>query len=77
MGHSYGKIMDTIDVKRKSRHLNTLERYHIYKVYMNNLLMNDVNIEAHNPIFQTVDELCDRQRYIRYLKRYLSGQKLH
>jgi hypothetical protein len=62
-GHSYSKITDTMDViriGRKSRHLNTLERYQIYEVYKNNLHMNDVHIEAHNPIFQTVHELYDR-----------------
>jgi hypothetical protein len=61
-GHSYGKITDTMDViriRRKSKHLSTSERY-IYKVYKNNLHMNDVYIEAHNPIFQTVHELYDR-----------------
>jgi hypothetical protein len=63
MGHTYGTIMDTMDViriVRKSRHLNTLERYHIYKMYANNLHMNEVHIEAHNLIFHTVHELCDR-----------------
>jgi hypothetical protein len=52
--------MDVIRIGRKSRHLNTLERYHIYKAYKNSLHMNDIYIEAHNPIFQTVHELCDR-----------------
>jgi hypothetical protein len=61
-GHSYGKItdnMDVITIGRKSRHLNTLERYQIYKVYKNNLHM-DVHSEPQNPIFQTVHELYDR-----------------
>jgi hypothetical protein len=74
-GHTYGTITDTIDVMRigkKSWHLNTLERYHIYRMYKNNLRMNDVHIEAHNPVFQTVHELCNRQQNIHYLERYLS-----
>jgi hypothetical protein len=35
MGHTYGTITDIMDVikmGRKGRHLNTLERYHIYKL---------------------------------------------
>jgi hypothetical protein len=34
--------------------------------------MNDVHIEAHNPTFKTVHELCGRWQYIHYLERYLS-----
>jgi hypothetical protein len=62
-GHTYGTITDTMDVirtGRKSRDLNTLERYHIYKISRNNLHMNDTHIEAHNLIFQTVHDLYDR-----------------
>jgi hypothetical protein len=56
MGNTYGTIMDTMDVimiGRKSRHLNTLEWYHIYKISSNNLHENDAHIEAYNPIFRT------------------------
>jgi hypothetical protein len=62
-GHTYGTITDNMDVirrGRKGRHLNTLERYHIYKISRNNLHMNNTHIETHNPIFQTVHELYDR-----------------
>jgi hypothetical protein len=62
MGDTYGTIRDTMDVirtGRKSRHLNTLEKYHFYKISRNNLHMNDIYIEAHNPIFQTVHEFYD------------------
>jgi hypothetical protein len=52
--------MDVIRTGRKGRHLNTLEKYHIYKIISNNLHMNDTHIEAHNPKFQTVHELYDR-----------------
>jgi hypothetical protein len=74
-GHTYGTITDTMDVirtGRKSRHLNTLERYHIYKICRNNLHMNETYIEAHNPILQTVHGLYNRQQYTHYLARYLS-----
>jgi hypothetical protein len=45
--------------RRKGRHLNTLERYHIYQISRNYLHMNDTHIETHNPIFQTVHELYE------------------
>jgi hypothetical protein len=57
-GHTYGTITDTVDVirtGRKGRHLNTLEKYHIYKISRKNL-----HIEVHNPVLQTVHELYDR-----------------
>jgi hypothetical protein len=34
-GHTYGTITDTMDVirtGRKGRHLNTFEKYHIYRI---------------------------------------------
>jgi hypothetical protein len=49
--------MDIARIGRRSRHLNTLERYHIYKIYKNNLHMKDVHKETPNPIFQTVHEI--------------------
>jgi hypothetical protein len=71
-GHTYGTITGTMDIirtGRKSRHLNTLERYHIYKISRNKLYMNDIYIEEHNLIFQTVHKLYDRQPYTYYLER--------
>jgi hypothetical protein len=35
MGHAYGTITDTMDVirtGRKGKHLNTSEKYYIYKI---------------------------------------------
>jgi hypothetical protein len=52
-GHTYGAITDTIDVirtGRKGRHLNTLEKYHIYKISRNNLHMNNIYINIFNSI---------------------------
>jgi hypothetical protein len=37
---------------RKGKHLNTLERYHIYKDSKKKLHMNDTNIDTYNPIFE-------------------------
>jgi hypothetical protein len=46
MGHTYGTVTGTMDVirtGRKGRLLNTLEKYHIYKIDRNNLYMNDTH----------------------------------
>jgi hypothetical protein len=61
--HTYGTITDTmavIRIGRKGRHLNTLEKYHIYEISRNNLHMTETYIELHNPIFQTVHEIYNR-----------------
>jgi hypothetical protein len=52
--------MDIISTGRKGKYLNTLEKYHIYKIKKNTLHMNDTDIEAHGPIFQVIHELYDR-----------------
>jgi hypothetical protein len=62
-GHTHGTITDNMDIiraGRKGRHLDTSEKYHVYKISRNNLHMNDTYTEAYNPIFQTVHELHDR-----------------
>jgi hypothetical protein len=62
-GHTYGTIADTMDILRmgrKGRHLNTLEKYCIYKISRKNLHMNDTHIDTYNPIFQTLHELDNR-----------------
>jgi hypothetical protein len=56
--HSYGTIHDTMDILRitkEGQHMNTLERYHIYKnkkTYGN--ILNDTYAEAENPIFEVI-----------------------
>jgi hypothetical protein len=45
--------MDVITTGRKGKHLNTLERYHIYKTSRENLHMND----THNPIFEALQKM--------------------
>jgi hypothetical protein len=42
-----------IKAGEKSKHLNTLEKYHIYKISKNRLHMNDAYIDIYNPIFET------------------------
>jgi hypothetical protein len=45
-GHTYGTITGTVDVirtGRKGRHLNILEKYHIYTISRNSLHINDTS----------------------------------
>ncbi|PNF31380.1 hypothetical protein B7P43_G10054 [Cryptotermes secundus] len=59
-GHAYGtitEVMEVVTTGKKGRHLNTLEKYHIYKISKKGLHMNDTHIETHNPIFQTIHEI--------------------
>jgi hypothetical protein len=59
-GHTYGTMTDTTDIRtmeRKGNHLNTLERYHIYKSSKENLHMNDTYVDIRNPIFEALQEI--------------------
>jgi hypothetical protein len=49
--------MEIIKKHKKGKHMNTLEKYHIHKLYNHNLHMNDRAIEANNPIFKTLHEI--------------------
>jgi hypothetical protein len=57
MGHAYGSIGDTMEVmevERKGKHLNTLEKYHIYRLSRSRLHMNDAHIDTYNLIFEAL-----------------------
>jgi hypothetical protein len=59
-GHAYGTVADTVDIimtGRKGKHLNTLERYLVYKASRHNVHMNDTHIHAHNPIFEALQKI--------------------
>jgi hypothetical protein len=63
MGHAYGSItdkMEVMEVERKGKHLNTLEKYHIYKLSRSRLHMNDTHIDTYNPIFEPLQVLDTR-----------------
>jgi hypothetical protein len=65
-GHSYGSIDDTmgiIKIERKGKHLDTLERFHIFCIFKQNKHLNDNNIDVHNPIFTTVYKYKDSNTY--------------
>jgi hypothetical protein len=64
MGHTCGSITETmkaLKMQRKGKHLNTLERYYIYKMRKNGTQMNNACIDTHNPIFEIIQkETTDR-----------------
>jgi hypothetical protein len=50
-----GTITDTRNIIRtggKCRHLNSLEKYYIYRISKNNLHINDIYINTYNPTFK-------------------------
>jgi hypothetical protein len=49
--------MDIVMAHRKGKHLNTQEKYQTYKISKNNLQMTDANVDTHNPIFRTLQEM--------------------
>jgi hypothetical protein len=55
-GHSYRKTEDMkiIKVENKGKHLDTLEKYHIFCSYKQRQHLNDNNIDAYNPIFNAI-----------------------
>jgi hypothetical protein len=62
-GHAYGTINDTMNIiktAKKGRDLNTLDRYHIYKLSREKLHMNDTYIDTYNPIFELLQEVNTR-----------------
>jgi hypothetical protein len=62
-GHKYDTITETMDIirtQRKGNHLNTLEKYHIYKISRDNIQMNDTNTDTHKPIFKALHETNTR-----------------
>jgi hypothetical protein len=51
-GHAYRNItdtMETIEMERKGKHLNTLEKYNIYKLSRSRLHMYKAHIDTYNP----------------------------
>jgi hypothetical protein len=44
--------MEIMKIERKGKHLNTLERYHVYKISKEGIHMNDMHDETHNPTTQ-------------------------
>jgi hypothetical protein len=55
--HTYSNIQETMDIlhfERKGPLINTLEQFHIYSLWKENLHFNDIYTDIHNPIFNTI-----------------------
>jgi hypothetical protein len=66
-GHAYGSMTDTmkiIQIKKKGKHLNILEKYHTYKISKNILHMNDAYFDVYNTVLEILQELNTRQGHI-------------
>jgi hypothetical protein len=61
--------MKVLKTEKKGKHLNTLEKYHIYKTSKEGLQMNDAYIDTHNPIREVIQEINDRERQKTHYKR--------
>ena len=56
-GHAFGNIHNTMEVlqfQKKGTHLNTIERFHIYKETIQNNHLNDEYTTTANKIFDTI-----------------------
>jgi hypothetical protein len=50
--HTYGTLEDTLQIvkiQNKGPHLNTLERFHIYKESKTGIILSDTHTDQHNP----------------------------
>jgi hypothetical protein len=47
-------IVEGSQTEKKRKHLNTLEKYCVYKTSEDGLQMNDTYIDTHNPIFEVI-----------------------
>jgi hypothetical protein len=49
--------MDIVKVQEKGKHLNTLEKYHIYKLCKQGIQLNNNCAESQNPIFKEIHDI--------------------
>jgi hypothetical protein len=55
--HTYRNIHETMDIlhfEKKEPLMNTLEQFHIYSLWKENLHLNDIYTNIHNPIFNAI-----------------------
>jgi hypothetical protein len=55
--HTYSNIEETTDIlhiERKGPLMNTLEQFHTYSLWKENLQINDIYTDIHNPIFNVI-----------------------
>jgi hypothetical protein len=55
--NTYSNIQETMDIlhiEKKGPLMNTLEQFHIYSLWKENLQLNDIYTDIHNPIFNVI-----------------------
>jgi hypothetical protein len=55
--HTYSNIQETRDIlyiEKKGPLMKTLEQFHIYSLWKENLQPNDIYTDIHNPIFNVI-----------------------
>jgi hypothetical protein len=52
--------MEIITIGRKGKYLNTLEKYHIYRMSRDNLHMNEAHTDTHNHTFEALHRIHTR-----------------
>jgi hypothetical protein len=59
-GHSFGKMNDIMEIKieQKGSYLNTLENFHIFKLFKQGIQLNNIGSNIHNPIFNVIQNLA-------------------
>jgi hypothetical protein len=58
-GHAYGNIEDILNIlhfEKKSKKMNSLEQYYIYRLTKENLQLNDTYTSNYNPIFHIITD---------------------
>jgi hypothetical protein len=68
--------MDIIKTEKKGKHLDTLEKYLIYKISRNKLHTNDTYTDTYNPIFEALHQIA-AHTLIAYIKQKPTLQHAH
>jgi hypothetical protein len=46
--------MEVVKIQEKGNHLNTLEKYYIYRICKQGIQLNNNYMDTHNPIFKEI-----------------------
>jgi hypothetical protein len=52
--------MEILETQYKSPYLNTLEKFHIFKCKKESKILNDIQFDVYNPIFEVIEQFSPR-----------------
>jgi hypothetical protein len=52
--------MEILETQYKSPYRNTLEKFHIFKCKKESKILNDIQFDAYNPIFEVIEQFSPR-----------------